>query len=121
MPQQLPLTVNLKDNDMLALGVGIIMTAAAAVFYKWWTVTVSQRKNGGRPKLREFVTWLGEEWITVTFAVAAAVGAVVYSKYLTIDSFTPADRFGLWTAVFTGVTAAALLTAAIGSMAKTDK
>ena len=41
-PVQLPLTVNLKDNNLTVIWVGIVISAVAAVFFKWWTMKVAQ-------------------------------------------------------------------------------
>lgn len=114
-PVELPLTVNLKDNNLPLIWLGIIVFAAAAIFFKWWTMKVADTNepNNGA-SIRELLTWIRRQWVTVFIAVIGAAGGVYITKFQNADSFVPGDRWGLWVATFTAVMSASLLLNALG-------
>ena len=111
---QLPLTVNLKDNNLVMIWVGIVISAAAAVFFKWWTIKVADTNVSNGANFSEFWKWLTKQWVTVAIAVVGAVVGVYIAKFQNTDSFVPSERWGLWVATFTAVMSAALLLNALG-------
>lgn len=113
-PVELPLTVNLKDNDLLLIWVGIILFAAAAVFFKWWTMKVADTGASNGASVKELFTWIKRQWVTVVIAVIGAAGGVYITKFQKADSFVTSDRWGLWVTTFTAVMSASLLLNALG-------
>lgn len=113
-PKPVPLTVNLKDNNLLVILVGVIVAAFAAVFFKWWTVKVTDKNAANGPNVSQFVKWLKAQWVTVAIAVIGAAGGIYFTKFHTAESFVPSDRLGLWGATFTAVMSASLLLNALG-------
>lgn len=111
---ELPLTVDLKDNNLLLIWAGIILFAAAAVFFKWWTMKVADTGASNGADVRELFTWIRGQWVTVVIAVIAAAGGVYIAKFQKADSFVPGDRWELWVATFTAVMTASLLLNALG-------
>jgi len=117
-PVQLPLTVNLKDGGLPVIWAGIVVAAIAAVFFKWWTLKLTDADETNLPNLKQFVKWARTQWITVLIAIGAAVGTVYATKFHNVEAFVPSDRWGLWAATFTAVTSASLLLNAIGLAAE---
>jgi hypothetical protein len=113
-PVQLPLTVNLKDNYLVAIWGGIIISAAAAVFFKWWTMKLADTNATNGVSVREFGKWFKVQWVTVAIAVVGAAVGVYITKFGNTDSFVPGERWGLWAATFTAVMSASLLLNALG-------
>jgi hypothetical protein len=113
-PVQLPLTVNLKDNDKTMLWSGLFVAAVLGVFVKWWMVKLADRTEDNNPSLRSFGTWLRLQWVTVAMSVVGAIGIVYQTKYDNLASFAPSQRWGLWSAGFTAVTTTSLLLTSIG-------
>jgi hypothetical protein len=113
-PVQLPLTINLKDNNLGLIWVGIAIATVAAVFFKWWTMKVADTSTDNTANVSEFWSWLKKQWVTVVIAILGAVGGVFITKFLNAVSFVPSDRWGLWVATFTAVMSASLLLNAIG-------
>jgi hypothetical protein len=114
-PVELPLTVNLKDNNLPFIWLGIIVSAVAAIFFKWWTMKVvdTNEPNNGA-SVKELFTWIGRQWLTVLIAVIGAAGGVYITKFQDADSFVPGDRWELWVTTFTAVMSASLLLNALG-------
>lgn len=117
-PVQLPLTVNVKDNNFTILWLGLLSAALLAIFVKWWMVRLADSSQNNYPSKREFLRWLGQQYVTVLISVVGAVGVVYRTKYLAVASFTPEERWGLWSAAFTAVTTASLLLTSIGKAVK---
>ena len=113
-PVELPLTVNLKDNNLPLIWAGIILFAAAAVFFKWWTMKVADTDASNGVSVKELFTWIRGQWVTVAIAVIGAAGGVYITKFQKADSFVPSDRWELWVATFTAVMSASLLLNALG-------
>jgi hypothetical protein len=113
-PVQLPLTVNLKDNNLAVIWAGIVIFAVAAVFFKWWTLKVADTTVSNSASVTEFWDWLKKQWVTAVIAVLGAAGGVYLAKFQNTDSFVPSARWGLWVATFTAVMSAALLLNALG-------
>lgn len=111
---ELPLTVNLKDNNLPLIWAGIILFAAAAVFFKWWTMKVADTGASNGVSVKELFTWIRRQWVTVVIAVIGAAGGVYITKFQKADSFVPSDRWELWVATFTAVMSASLLLNALG-------
>lgn len=120
-PVQLPLTVNLKDNNLALIWVGIVISAGAAIFFKWWTMKVADKNAPNGVSIREFWNWLKKQWVTVLIAVLGAAGGVFIARFLNTDTFVPSDRWGLWVATFTAVISAALLLNALGMAIEPEK
>lgn len=114
-PVELPLTINLKDNNLFLIVFGIVVAAAAAIFFKWWTMKIADPESGNTVNIKEFLTWIRNQWITVFVAVIGAAGGVFITKFLNADSFVPNDRWELWVTTFTAVMSASLLLNALGS------
>jgi hypothetical protein len=113
-PVQLPLTVNLKDNNLVVIWAGIVIFAVAAVFFKWWTLKVADQEATNGASVREFWNWLTKQWVTVVIAILGAAGGVYITRFQSTASFVPSERWGLWVATFTAVISAALLLNAVG-------
>lgn len=113
-PVELPLTVNLKDNNLPVILGGSILFAIAAIFFKWWTMKVADKDATNGVSVKEFLTWIRGQWVTVAIAVIGAAGGVYITKFRNADSFVPSDRWGLWVATFTAVMSASLLLNALG-------
>ena len=117
-PVQLPLTINLKDNDKSMLWTGLIVAAGLGVFVKWWMVKLADTNQDNNPSMGAFVSWLRHQWVTVLISVVGAIGIVYRTKYDALASFAPSQRWGLWSAGFTAVTTASLLLTSIGKAVK---
>lgn len=113
-PVQIPLTINLKDNNVVLIWAGIVVAAIAAVFFKWWTMKVADANAPNGASLKEFWNWLTKQWVTVLLAVVGAAGGVYITKFANKDSFLASERWGLWVATFTAVMSASLLLNALG-------
>jgi hypothetical protein len=113
-PVQLPLTVNLKDDNLVMIWAGIVISAAVAVFFKWWTMKVADTAVSNGANIRELWNWLTKQWVTVIIAVLGATGGVFITKFQNTDSFVPSARWGLWVATFSAVMSASLLLNALG-------
>lgn len=113
-PAQLPLTVNLKDDNLVMIWAGIVISAAAAVFFKWWTMKVADTAVSNGASIKELWNWLTKQWVTVIIAVLGAAGGVYITKFQNTDSFVPSARWGLWVATFSAVISASLLFNALG-------
>lgn len=119
-PVQLPLTVNLKDNNLALIWAGIFIAAVAAVFFKWWTLKVADTAASNGVSVTEFLSWLGKQWVTVAIAIIGAAVGVYIARFVNTDSFVASERWGLWVATFTAVTSAALLLNALGIAVEPD-
>jgi hypothetical protein len=120
-PVQLPLTVNLKDNNLALIWAGIFIAAVAAVFFKWWTLKVADTAASNGVSVTEFLSWLGKQWVTVAIAIIGAAVGVYIARFVNTDSFVASERWGLWVATFTAVTSAALLLNALGLAVEPDQ
>lgn len=120
-PVELPLTISLKDNNLFLIWAGIIFFAAAAVFFKWWTMKVADTDAPNGASLAELWTWVRRQWVTVAIAVIGAAGGVYITRFLKADSFVPGDRWALWVATFTAVMSASLLLNALGVAVEPSK
>lgn len=112
--KQLPLTVNLKDNNLGVIWLGMVVAAFAAIFFKWWTIKVADKNAENGPQFSLFMKWLKTQWITAAIAVLGAAGGIYVTKFHQTESFAPGDRWGLWGATFTAVMSASLLLNALG-------
>jgi len=119
-PVQLPLTVNLKDNNLALIWLGIFIAAVAAVFFKWWTLKVADTDASNVASVREFLRWLRKQWVTVAIAIIGAAAGVYIARFAKTDSFVASERWGLWVATFTAVMSAALLLNALGMAVEPD-
>ena len=113
-PVQLPLTINLKYNNLFVIWVGIIVSAAVAVFFKWWTMKVADTNADNGANVIELLRWLRKQWVTVAIAVIGAAGGVYIAKFQNVDAFVSGDRWELWVATFTAVMSASLLLNSLG-------
>jgi hypothetical protein len=48
---------------------GIILFAAAAVFFKWWTMKVADAGASNGTSVKELFTWIKRQWVTVVIAI----------------------------------------------------
>lgn len=117
-PVQLPITVNLKDNDYEVIWAGLAIASLLAVFVKWWMVRLADSAQSNYPSIGAFIKWIREQYVTVVISVVGAAGLVYQTKYLGIASFTSGQRWALWSATFTAVTTASLLLTSIGKAVK---
>jgi len=113
-PKYIPLTVTLKDNAWPVILGGMLVVGIAAVFFKWWMTALSDTSQDNAPSVPRFLNWAGSQWMTIFIAVGGAGIGVYVAKYANLASFQPSSRIPLWTATFTAVTSAALLTTAVG-------
>lgn len=111
---QLPLTINLKYNNLFMIWIGIIVSAAVAVFFKWWTMKIADTNANNGASLIELFKWLRKQWVTVVIAVIGAAGGVYIAKFQKVDTFVAGDRWELWVATFTAVMSASLLLNSLG-------
>ncbi|MDQ6947950.1 MAG: hypothetical protein M3256_17205 [Actinomycetota bacterium] len=120
-PVQLPLTVNLKDNNWRIIWLGLVVASILAVFVKWWMVQLADSGEDNFPSIGRFFRWLRRQWVTVAISVIGAAGAVYQTKYGNSATFSPSQRWSLWSATFTAVTTASLLLTSISKAIKKPK